>query len=129
LNRLLTKDFVSGLLFIGGGVAALALALDVVDSSPSLMRSTAVILMGLGGLFCAAGAIGQQHLPAWPSVGMISIGILCFALLLERGGIAPALVALILVSSMGLEDFLPGEIVANAVVIAVMGALVAPAFA
>ena len=80
MNRLLTKDFVSGLLFIGGGIAALALAFDAVDGSPALMRSTAVILMGLGGLFCATGAIGHQRLPTWPSVGMISIGIVCFAL-------------------------------------------------
>jgi hypothetical protein len=66
--------------------------------------------------------------PHWPLLRMITVGILCFALLLERGGIAPASITLILVSSMGTEEFVPGEIAANTVVIAIMCALLAPDF-
>jgi hypothetical protein len=59
---------------------------------------------------------------------MVTIGIVCFALLLEPSpllpflptGMLPALVALVLISSLGGEEFKLGEVIGNMVVLAIL---------
>jgi hypothetical protein len=62
--------------------------------------------------------------PAWKPVTMVTIGVICFALLFERAGLLPALVVLILIASLGGEEFKITEVVANMVALAILCTLV-----
>ena len=55
---------------------------------------------------------------------MVTIGIICFALLLERTGMLPALVVLVLISSLGGEEFKLWEVIVNIIVLAVLSIIV-----
>ena len=62
--------------------------------------------------------------PAWKPVTMVTIGVVCFALLFERAGLLPALIVLILISSLGGEEFKITEVIGNMVVLAILCTLV-----
>lgn len=51
---------------------------------------------------------------------MVTVGIVCFALLFESGGLVPALIALILVASLGGEEFKLNEVLINMAVLAAL---------
>jgi hypothetical protein len=70
----------------------------------------------------------QVEKPAWKPITMVTIGVVCFGLLFEPisfiptyfGGLFPALTVLILIASLGGEEFKINEVVGNIVVLAVL---------
>ena len=62
--------------------------------------------------------------PKWKPITMVTIGIFVFAGLFERTGMFPALVALILISSAGGDEFKLSEVLLNIVVLTVLCVLV-----
>jgi hypothetical protein len=62
--------------------------------------------------------------PKWKPITMVTIGIVLFALLLERTGMFPALVALVLVASLGGEEFKTLEVIGNIIVLTILSILV-----
>lgn len=55
---------------------------------------------------------------------MVTIGIVCFALLFRSAGLLPALVVLILISSLGGEEFKLTEVLLNMIVLTIMCVIV-----
>jgi len=133
LNRFLSKDFLSGLMFIGFGLIALyfgqklALGTTVRMGPGYVPRMLALIMMGLGVLICLVALVTNAEpaeKPKWKPITLVTIGIVCFALLFERAGLLPALVVLIGISSLAGEEFNLKEVLANMVVLAVVCTLV-----
>ncbi len=133
MNRFLSKDFLSGLMFIGFGLLALyfgqklALGTTVRMGPGYVPRMLALIMMGLGAMICVVALVaGAEPVekPKWKPITLVTIGIVCFALLFERAGLLPALVVLILVASLGGEEFNLKEVLANMVVLAILCTLV-----
>jgi len=130
LSRLLSKDFLSGVMFIVFGLAALWFGRNLqmgttVRMGPGYVpHMLAYIMMGLGGIIVVIALLtstGERtEAPKWKPITMVTIGIVCFALLFERAGLLPALVALILITSLGGEEFKLTEVIANMVVLAIM---------
>jgi hypothetical protein len=58
--------------------------------------------------------------PKWKPITMVTIGIVAFALLFESTGLIPALIALILISSLGGEEFKLVEVIGNIVVLTIL---------
>jgi hypothetical protein len=133
LARFLSKDFLSGLMFIGFGLVALyfgqklALGTTVRMGPGYVPRMLALIMMSLGGLICVvalfAGSEPVERIK-WKPITLVTIGILCFALLFERAGLLPALVVLIMIASLAGEEFKLTEVLANMVVLAIVCTLV-----
>ena len=74
-----------------------------------------------GTVHAAPGAqVEQVEAPKWKPITMVTIGIICFALLLERTGMLPALVVLVLISSLGSEEFKLVEVIGNIIVLAIL---------
>ena len=133
MNRFLSKDFLSGLMFIGFGLIALyfgqklALGTTVRMGPGYVPRMLALIMMGLGVLICLVALVTNAEpaeKPKWKPITLVTIGIVCFALLFERAGLLPALVVLIGISSLAGEEFNLKEVLANMVVLAVVCTLV-----
>jgi len=130
LSRLLSKDFLSGVMFIVFGLAALWFGRNLqmgttVRMGPGYVpHMLAYIMMGLGGIIVVIALLtstGERtEAPKWKPITMVTIGIVCFALLFERAGLLPALVALILIASLGGEEFKLTEVIANMVVLSIM---------
>jgi len=72
----------------------------------------------------APGALEPVEAPKWKPITMVTIGIVLFAVLLERTGMLPALVALVLVASLGGEEFKTVEVIGNIVVLTILSILV-----
>ena len=90
-------------------------------------RMLSYILLGLGGLICVVALVsGSEPVekPKWKPITMVTIGIVCFALLFERAGLLPALVVLILSSSLGGEEFKLTEVIGNMIALAILCTLV-----
>ncbi len=133
MNRFLSKDFLSGLMFIGFGLIALyfgqklALGTTVRMGPGYVPRMLALIMMGLGVVICLVALVTNAEpaeKPKWKPITLVTIGIICFALLFERAGLLPALVVLILIASLAGEEFNLKEVLANMVVLAVVCTLV-----
>jgi hypothetical protein len=62
--------------------------------------------------------------PKWKPITLVTIGIICFALLFERAGLLPALIAIVFIASLGGEDFKLTEVIGNMVVLAILCTLV-----
>jgi hypothetical protein len=62
--------------------------------------------------------------PKWKPITMVTIGIVLFALLFERAGLLPSLVVLVLIASLGGEEFKLTEVIGNMVVLAILCTLV-----
>lgn len=133
LNRFLSKDFLSGLMFIGFGLVALyfgqklALGTTVRMGPGYVPRMLALIMMGLGLLICVIALVNGAELvekPKWKPITLVTIGVLCFAFLFERAGLLPALVVLVLIASLAGPEFKLKEVIANMVVLAVVCTLV-----
>ena len=130
MSRLLSKDFLSGVMFIVFGLAALWFGRNLqmgttVRMGPGyLPHMLAYIMMGLGGIIVVMALLtstGERtEAPKWKPITMVTIGIICFALLFERAGLLPALIALILIASLGGEEFKLTEVIANMVVLAIL---------
>ncbi|WP_395715211.1 tripartite tricarboxylate transporter TctB family protein [Reyranella sp.] len=129
MSRLLSKDFLSGLMFIAFGLAALyfgqklAIGTTVRMGPGYVPRMLSFILLGLGGLICVVALVSGSEAverPRWKPITMVTLGIICFALLFERAGLLPALVVLVLVASAGGEEFKLTEVIGNMVVLAIL---------
>ena len=133
MNRFLSKDFLSGLMFIGFGLMALyfgqklALGTTVRMGPGYVPRMLALIMMSLGGVICVVALVaGAEPVekPKWKPITMVTVGIICFALLFERAGLLPALVVLIFISSLGGEEFKLTEVIGNMIALAILCTLV-----
>ena len=101
-----------------------AARLPLLAATAALLSTEAPRVVGIIALGMFVGWMVEQvslRLPAWKAADMVPMGILCFALLLDRGGMAPPSIALILVSSLGLNEFKPAEIVVNTVMLGILG--------
>jgi hypothetical protein len=133
LNRILSKDFLSGLMFIAFGLVALyfgrhlALGTAVRMGPGWVPHMLSYILLGLGFLICVVAlfTVGDPvERPKWKPITLVTIGIVLFALLFERYGMLPALVVLVLVSSLGGDEFKLIEVIGNIVVLAILCTIV-----
>lgn len=133
MNRFLSKDFLSGLMFICFGLAALYFGQKLALGTPVRMgpgyvpRMLSLTLCGLGLLICIVAAVsGSDPVEKlkWKPLTLVTIGIVCFALLFERAGLIPALVVLILIASLAGEEFKLIEVVGNIVALSVLCTLV-----
>ena len=133
MNRFLSKDFLSGLMFIGFGLIALYFGQNLALGTPVRMgpgyvpRMLALIMMSLGAVICVVALVAGGEMvekPKWKPITLVTIGIVCFALLFERAGLLPALVVLILIASLGGEEFKLKEVIGNIVVLSILCTLV-----
>jgi len=129
LNRFLSKDFLSGLMFIAFGLAALyfgrklAMGTAVRMGPGYVPHMLAYIMMGLGFLITIVALVtaGEPaEAPKWKPITLVTLGIVVFALLFERAGLFPALVALILIASAGGDEFKLTEVLANMAVLTLL---------
>jgi Tripartite tricarboxylate transporter TctB family len=133
LNRFLSKDFLSGVMFIAFGLIALYfgrnLALGTtVRMGPGYVPHMLSYIMLVLGLIIAVIALfygGEiTEAPKWRPITMVTIGIVAFALLLESTGLFPALVALVFIASLGSDEFKLWEVAVNTAVLTVLCVLV-----
>ena len=134
MTRFLSKDFLSGLLFIGFGLAALyfgrhlAMGTAVRMGPGFVPHMLAFIMIGLGLIISVVAALVNKgeaaEAPRWKPITLVTIGIFVFAALFERTGMFPALVALILIASAGGEEFKLTEVLGNIVVLTILCILV-----
>jgi hypothetical protein len=134
LTRFLSKDFLSGLLFIGFGLAALyfgrhlAMGTAVRMGPGFVPHMLAFIMIGLGLIISVVAALVNKgeaaEAPRWKPITLVTIGIFVFAALFERTGMFPALVALILIASAGGDEFKLTEVIGNIVVLTILCILV-----
>lgn len=129
MERFVTKDFLSGLMFIAFGLGALYVGQNLAIGTPVRMgpgyvpRMLSLIMLALGVLICIVAVVGGSEpveKPKWKPITLVTIGIVCFALLFERAGLIPALVVLITIASLAGEEFKLTEVVGNIVVLAIL---------
>jgi hypothetical protein len=89
----------------------------------------ALLLLGAllpvyGTAHAKAGELEGVEMPKWKPITMVTVGIVLFALLLERTGMFPALVALVLIASLGGEEFKIVEVIGNIIVLTILSILV-----
>ena len=133
LNRFLSKDFLSGLMFIGFGLLALYIGQKLALGTPVRMgpgyvpRMLSLILIGLGALVCIIAVVsGSEPVerPKWKPITLVTVGIVCFALLFERAGLIPALIVLVTIASLAGEEFKVTETIGLIVALSVLCTLV-----
>ncbi|NDH61232.1 MAG: tripartite tricarboxylate transporter TctB family protein [Alphaproteobacteria bacterium] len=133
MNRFLSKDFLSGLMFIGFGLIALYFGQKLALGTPVRMgpgwvpRMLSLILIGLGGLICVVALVTKGE-PVerikWKPLTLVTVGIICFALLFESAGLLPALIVLVFISSLAGEEFKLMEVIGNTIVLAILCTIV-----
>jgi hypothetical protein len=114
MNRFLSKDFWSGLMFTGAGIAALVVGGNLAVGTAIRMgpgyvpRMLSYILIALGLAITVRAVLSPgdpiERLRFKPIV-MITLGVLAFAFLFERAGLAPALVCLVFLAALGGQEF------------------------
>lgn len=133
MSRFLSKDFLSGVMFIAFGLVALwfgrhlALGTSVRMGPGYVPHMLAYIMMVLGLIISVVALYSGGEVveaPKWKPITMVTIGIIGFALLFENAGLIPALIVLILIASLGGDEFRLFEVVMNMVVLAVLSLLV-----
>ncbi len=133
MNRFLSKDFLSGVLFIAFGLGALYFGRHLatgttVRMGPGYVPHMLSYIMLVLGLIIAVLALvygGETvEAPKWKPITMVTVGIVVFALLFETTGMFPALVALVLIASWGGDEFKLWEVLANIVVLTILCVLV-----
>ena len=133
MNRLLTRDFLSGLMFVVFGLGALYVGQHLAVGTPVRMgpgyvpRMLSFIMLALGVLICIVALVsGSEPVekPKWKPITLVTIGIVCFALLFERAGLIPALIVLVMIASLAGEEFKLVEVLGNIVVLSVLCTLV-----
>ena len=133
MNRLVTKDFLSGLMFVAFGLGALYVGQHLAVGTPVRMgpgyvpRMLSFIMLALGVLICIVAVVsGSEPVerPKWKPITLVTIGIVCFALLFERAGLIPALVVLVMIASLAGEEFKLPEVIGNIVVLSILCTLV-----
>ena len=134
LRALLDRnEFLSGLfvLVIGGICLAAVGDLEIgtaQEMGPGYVpRMLSLVLVGLGILICIVALVSDSdpvEKPKWKPITLVTIGIVCFALLFERAGLIPALIVLILIASLANEEFKLIEVIGNMVALSVLCTLV-----
>ncbi len=133
MNRFLTKDFLSGLMFVAFGLAALYFGQHLAVGTPVRMgpgyvpRMLSLILLALGVVVCIMALVsGSEPVerPKWKPITLVTLGIVCFALLFERAGLIPALIVLVMISSLAGEEFKLTEVIGNIVVLSILCTIV-----
>lgn len=86
---------------------------------------TSALVSSIGNLRTAEeGAFDTVEPPKWRPITMVTVGIIVFALLFETTGMFPALVALILISSLGGDEFKLVEVIGNIIVLTILCVIV-----
>ena len=133
MNRFLSKDFLSGVMFIAFGLTALWFGRNLATGTTVRMgpgyvpHMLSYIMLVLGFIIAVLALIygGEPaEAPKWKPITMVTIGIVVFALLFETTGMFPALVALILIASWGGDEFKLWEVIGNIVVLTILCILV-----
>ncbi len=129
MSRLLSKDFLSGVMFIAFGLVALYFGRNLqmgttVRMGPGYVpHMLAYIMLALGGIIAVVALLTPGEIteaPKWKPITMVTVGIVCFALLFESAGLIPALVVLILIASLGGDEFKLTEVLFNMVVLSIL---------
>jgi hypothetical protein len=101
-------------MFAGFGVLALVMGSSLAIGTTIRMgpgyvpRMLSYILIGLGIAIIVRSIISPGEAIErlrWKPITMITIGVLVFAMLFERAGLAPALVCLIFLAALGGQEF------------------------
>ena len=133
MNRFLSKDFLAGVMFITFGLIALYFGRNLavgttVRMGPGYVPQMLSYIMLVLGLVIAVLAMingGEPaEAPKWRPITMVTIGIVVFALLFETTGMFPALVALVLIASLGGDEFKLWEVAVNIVVLTILCVIV-----
>lgn len=133
MNRFLSKDFLSGVMFIAFGLTALYFGRNLAVGTTVRMgpgyvpHMLSYIMLALGLIIAVLALVygGEKvEAPKWKPITMVTIGIVVFALLFETTGMFPALVALILIASLGGDEFKLWEVLVNIVVLTILCILV-----
>lgn len=133
MNRFLSKDFLSGLMFFGFGLLALYFGQKLAPGTAVRMgpgwvpRMLSYILLGLGCLICLMALVSGSEpteKPKWKPITLVTIGIVCFGALFESAGMLPALIVLVFIASLGGEEFKLKEVIGNIIVLAILCTLV-----
>jgi hypothetical protein len=120
-------------MFIGFGLLALYFGQKLALGTPVRMgpgyvpRMLSLILLGLGALVCIIAVVSGSdpvERPKWKPITLVTLGIVCFALLFERAGLIPALIVLVMISSLAGEEFKLIEVLGNIVALSVLCTLV-----
>jgi len=88
----------------------------------TLLTIDVVALLLLIALFGRPGVAADDPVeaPKWRPITMVTIGVICFALLFERAGLMPALIVLIFIASLGGEEFKITEVIGNMIVLTIL---------
>lgn len=114
MERLLSKDVLAGLMFIGFGVLFLALGADLRLGTPRSMgpgfvpRLLSFAMIGLGAVIAVRAVIARSERTdpvRLRALIMVLLGVGAFVVAFERLGLAPAALALILLASMARPDW------------------------
>ena len=133
MNRLLSKDFLSGVMFIAFGLTALWFGRNLaigtsVRMGPGYVPHMLAYIMMVLGLIIAVFALYKggeiAEAPKWRPITLVTVGIIVFALLFERLGMFPSLVALVLIASLGGDEFKLTEVIGNIIVLTILCVLV-----
>ncbi len=133
MDRFLSKDFLSGVMFIAFGLTALwfgrhlAMGTSVRMGPGYVPHMLAYIMMVLGLIISVVALYSGGEMveaPKWRPITLVTIGIVIFALLFERVGMFPSLVALVLIASAGGDEFKLTEVAINIVVLTFLCILV-----
>jgi hypothetical protein len=111
---------------LGAGSQVAFKAMPVPFMVSVLLVLDVIALLVLVSLFGRPGAQADDPVeaPKWKPITMVTIGIVLFALLFERAGLLPSLVVLVLISSLGGEEFKLSEVIGNMVVLAILCTIV-----
>ncbi len=124
------QDLIGGLLSVGLGVFALAEASDypmgsLLRMGPGFFPCTIAVLIIILGLVLIAASLrprptGHRVEIRFRSVATIGIGIVLFALLIERAGLIPATLVLVLASSLAQPRWQPRRAAALALAMTIL---------
>jgi putative tricarboxylic transport membrane protein len=129
MSRLLTKDLLSGLMFIAFGLAALWFGRHLpvgttVRMGPGYVpHMLAYLMLGLGFIIAIVALVFPSEAveaPRWKPITLVTAGIAVFALLFELTGMFPALVALVLIASIASDEFKLREVIASIAVLSLL---------
>ena len=138
MSRLLSKDFLSGVMFIAFGLTALWFGRNLqmgttVRMGPGYVpHMLAYIMLALGGIISVVALFthGERtEAPQWKPITMVTLGIVCFAVLFEPmsfvpafvpAGLIPSLIVLVLIASLGGDEFKITEVIVNMVVLSIL---------
>jgi len=114
MDRFLSKDFWSGVMFTAAGIGALIVGGNLAVGTAIRMgpgyvpRMLSYILIALGIAIIVRAVLAPAERVdrfRFRPITLITIGVLAFAFLFERAGLAPALVALVFLAALGGQEF------------------------